>query len=259
MANETTSFIWYELMTSDAQAAKAFYSEVVGWEARAFAEGGGDYSILEAAGRGVGGVMNIPAEAREAGARPCWIGYIAVGDVDSAAARIVEAGGTLHKDILDIPMVGRIAMLSDPQGAPFYLIAPEGDDQPPAAPMTPGHVGWHELHTGDWEAAFSFYSAQFGWAKAEAMDMGPMGTYQIFTADGPNWTGAMYNSDTFGRPAWLFYFVVGDIDEAVERVRSAGGEIGEGPMEVPGNAWIIQGRDPQGATFALVGRRGAAE
>lgn len=249
-----TSFIWYELMTSDAGAARAFYRTVVGWETRAF-EAGGDYTILEANGRGVGGLMETPEDARRAGARPAWFGYVAVDDVDAAAERIVEAGGRLHKDIVTVPTVGRIAMVSDPQGAPLYLIAPEGDGQPPAGDMAPGHVAWHELHTSDWQAAFDFYSAQFGWAKAEAMDMGPMGTYQIISAAGPNWIGAMFNADTFGRPAWLFYFAVGDIDEAAQRVRSAGGEVLEGPMEVPGNAWIIQCRDPQGAMFALVGWR----
>lgn len=261
MTEGPSSFIWYELMTSDTEAAKTFYREVVGWEAQPFEGTEQEYSILEAAGRGVGGLMNIPPEAREAGARPCWIGYVAVDDVDGAAAGIVEAGGTLHKDIMDIPTVGRIAMVSDPQGAPFYLIAPTGEDQPPAEPMTPGHVGWHELHTSDWEKAFDFYSSQFGWAKAEAMDMGPMGTYQLFTAGGDgaameNWIGGMMNATTFGRPAWLFYFVVNDIDVAAERVGSAGGQVLNGPMEVPGGAWIIQCSDPQGAMFALVGMRG---
>ena len=133
-------FIWYELMTSDTEAAKTFYREVVGWETEPFG-GSSDYAILNAGGRGVGGVMEIPADAREAGARPCWLGYVAADDVDIAAARIVEAGGRLHRDIMDIPSVGRIAMVSDPQGASFYLIAPAGEDQPPADPMTPGHVG----------------------------------------------------------------------------------------------------------------------
>jgi hypothetical protein len=254
MANKPTSFIWYELMTSDTEAGKAFYREVVGWQTKAF-EGGDDYTILEADGRGVGGVMKVPDEARERGARPCWLGYIAVDDVDAAAARVTEAGGTLHKDMMDIPNVGRIAMMSDPQGAPFYLIAPDGEDQPPAPPMTPGHVGWHELHTSDWEASFDFYSRQFGWAKADAMDMGPMGTYQLFTAGDDNWIGGMFNAATFGRPGWLFYFVVADVDAAAERVGAAGGQVLNGPMEVPGGAWIIQCRDPQGAMFALVGMR----
>jgi predicted enzyme related to lactoylglutathione lyase len=251
-----TSFIWYELMTNDTEAAKAFYRDVVGWETQAFDGAGNDYTVLEADGRGVGGVMEIPEEAGAGGARPCWVGYIEVGDVDAAAARIGEAGGSVHRDIMDVSGVGRIAMVSDPQGASFSLIAPEGEAQTPAAPMSAGHVGWHELHTSDWEAAFDFYSREFGWAKAEAMDMGPTGTYQIFTAAGENWAGAMFNSDSFGRPAWLFYFVVGDIDAAAERVRSGGGQVMNGPMEVPGSAWIIQCTDPQGAMFALVGRRG---
>ncbi len=249
-----TSFIWYELMTSDTEAAAAFYRAVVGWETKPF-EGGQDYTILEANGRGVGGLMATPEDALAAGARPAWFGYVAVPDVDAEAAATATAGGTLHRDIVTVPTVGRIAMVSDPQGAPFYLIAPEGEGQPPVPYMTPGHVAWHELHTSDWQAAFDFYSGRFGWAKGEAMDMGPMGTYQIITAGGPDWIGAMFNSGAFGRPAWLFYFAVGDIDEAAERVRSAGGEVLQGPMEVPGNAWIIQCRDPQSAMFALVGWR----
>ena len=249
-----TSFIWYELMTDDPEAAKVFYRDAIGWETSPFEEGSEDYTILEAAGRGIGGIMGIPADARAGGARPCWIGYIAAEDVDATAGRMTDAGGSVHRDVKDIPGVGRIAMVSDPQGAAFYLIAPEGEAQPALAPMTRGHVGWHELHTSDWEAAFRFYSGEFGWVKSQAMDMGPMGTYQLFAAGGQD-IGAMYNADTFGRPAWLFYFVVGDIDAAAQRVRSGSGEVVESPMEVPGGAWIIRCKDPQGAAFALVGSR----
>ena len=248
------SFIWYELMTNDPEAARTFYTHVVGWETEPFGEDG-SYTIIKARGRGIGGIMATPDDAKAAGARPIWLGYIGVADLDAAIGRLTGAGGTVHKDIGTIPNVGRIAMITDPQGAALMLIQPEGEEQPPAEPMAMGSVGWHELHTSDWEAAFTFYSSQFGWAKDQAMDMGPMGTYQLFTAGGGNAIGAMYNADTFGRPAWLYYFVVGDIDEAAERVRSSGGELLEGPMEVPGGAWIIQCRDPEGAMFALVGRR----
>jgi predicted enzyme related to lactoylglutathione lyase len=249
-------FIWYELMTSDTEAAKAFYREVVGWETEPFG-GSNDYTILSASGRGIGGVMNIPADAGEAGARPCWFGYVAADDVDAAVTRIVEAGGRLHRDIMDIPYIGRIAMVSDPQGASFYLIAPSGENQPPADPMTPGHIGWHELYALDGDSAFSFYADQFGWQQVEAMEMGPMGIYRIF-AWSDNWAGGiMTKPEQIPRPLWLFYFVVGDIDEAAARVTRAGGTVMNGPMEVPGSAWIIQGSDPQGAMFALVGRRGS--
>lgn len=250
----TTSFNWYELMTSDVEAAKRFYGQVVGWEMEGF-DPSGDYTVLKAGGRGVGGLTAIPAEAAANGVRPVWIGYIAVADVDCAAEEIRHSGGKLHMGMKDIPGAGRIAMVSDPQGAPFYVIAPDGEDEPPAAPMTSGHVGWHELHTSDWEAAFDFYSGRFGWEKDEALNMGPTGIYQLFRAGGGNAIGGMYNAETFGRPAWLFYFVVGNIDEAASRVAGAGGEVVEEPMEVPGGAWVIQCRDPQGAMFALVGMR----
>lgn len=256
---DAAGFIWYELMTSDTEAAKAFYRTVVGWETEAFGAGPeSGYTILKAGGRGIGGVLEVPAEARAAGARPCWLGYIAVPDVDAAARRIEESGGTLHREAMDIPTVGRIAMVSDPQGAPFYLIAPDGGEQPPALPMAPGHVGWHELHTSDWQAAFDFYARRFGWAKADALDMGTRGIYQLFSTGGGNAVGGMFDAATFGRPAWLFYFVVDDVDSAAERVRSSGGRLLHGPMEVPGGAWIIQCADPQDAMFALVGMRGGS-
>ena len=257
MPNKPTSFIWYELMTSDTEAAKAFYGAVVGWGTQPFDSGYGAYTILTANGRGMGGLLEIPAEARAAGARPVWLGYIAVDDVDASVAAVTAEGGRLHKEIMDVPAVGRIALIVDPQGAPVHLIAPTGEDQPPVDPMTPGHVGWHELHTSDRESAFDFYSRHFGWAKADAMDMGAMGVYQIFTA-GDGWTGGMMNDPDFPRPLWLFYFVVEDVDAAAERVGAAGGKVLNGPSEVPGGAWIIQCRDPQGAMFALVGMRGGA-
>lgn len=249
-------FIWYELMTDNTDAALEFYRGVIGWETEAFDPGNHGYTILKAAGHGVGGVLPTPDDARAAGARPAWFGYVAVADVDAAAHAIREAGGQLHRDIIDLPSVGRIAMVSDPQGAPFYLIAPTDEDRPPLSPMTAGTVGWRELHAADWSAAFDFYATHFGWQKAEAMETGPAGTYQIFQmeSDG-NWSGGMFDSNAFGRPGWLFYFVVGDIDEAAARVRAAAGEVLQEPMQVPGGVWTIQCRDPQGAVFALVGSR----
>jgi hypothetical protein len=249
------AFIWYELMTNDPEAAKTFYGQVVGWESEAFAPGDEGYTVLKAGGRGVGGILPMPEEARSAGARPAWLGYIAVGDVDEAARDIEAGGGALHRDIMDLPGVGRIAMVSDPQGAPFYLIAPSGEDQPPVPPATPGHVRWHELYAADGETAFDFYAGRFGWTQTEALDMGPMGKYRIFAMGGEDAGGIMTKPDFLPRPFWLFYFNVGDIDDASNRVLDAGGTVLRGPTAVPGGDWIIQATDPEGAMFALSGTR----
>lgn len=157
----------------------------------------------------------------------------------------------------DIPTVGRFSVIADPQKAVLalfkWLNAAPG--QPPQ-PDAPGRVGWHELLAEDWEKAFDFYAALFGWQKAEAMDMGEMGTYQLFSTHG-QMIGGMFNKPpTVPAPFWLYYFNVGDIDAAVERVKTGGGQIVNGPMAVPGGGWVIQGIDPQGAMFALLGKRG---
>ncbi|HEY0412080.1 MAG TPA: VOC family protein [Allosphingosinicella sp.] len=256
MAGHEGKFIWYELLTDDVAAARDFYAGIVGWNTR---DAGGEntgYILLLAGDRGVGGIMAIPEEARAAGAQPGWTGYIAVADTDAAAARIEAAGGTIHRAPGDIPNVGRFAVVADPQGAVFQLLTSRGDGaMTPLDRMAPGNVGWHELYSTDWEAGFAFYADQFGWAKDQAVDMGPMGTYQLFApAPGAEAIGGMMNMPDLPKPAWGFYFVVEGIDAAAERVKAAGGQVVMGPMEVPDGSFVIQGRDLQGAMFALVSK-----
>src|SRR3712207_2425474 len=114
--------------------------------------------------------------------------------------------------------------------------------------------GWHELHAADGAAAFEFYASMFGWTKSDALDMGPLGTYQLFaTGGGPKAVGGMMTRvQPQMPPAWLFYFNTDSIEAAQRRVREGGGAVLHGPHQVPGGSWIIQCRDPQGAYFALV-------
>jgi predicted enzyme related to lactoylglutathione lyase len=212
--------------------------------------------VLKAGERGIGGLMTIPEDAVRMGMRPNWVGYIFSADVDETTRSIAAAGGKVYRQPADIPSVGRFSVVTDPQGAMFMLIAPEGEDQPKVAPGTEGHVGWRELYANDWTSAFDFYAATFGWTKGEAMDMGPMGVYQLFEVDGEQTGGMMNKPAAIPHPMWLFYFNVGDIDAAAGRVGSAGGQVLNGPMEVPGGSWIVQCADPQGAMFALAGKRG---
>ena len=249
------TFIWYELMTSDPDAAEAFYGAVVGWKMADAGQPGMRYTILSAGDRGMGGLMALPAEACKAGARPGWLGYVGVPDTDKAAKRIVEAGGAIHRGPADIPDVGRFAVVADPGGALFQLLTPlpRQDAPPPAEPTALGLVSWHELYSGiGQEAAFRFYSGLFGWETAELMDMGPMGKYRIFAADGVPMGGMMDKPEDMPGSAWSFYVNVDGIDAAVERIEANGGRVSMGPHDVPGGSWIVQALDPQGAAFALV-------
>lgn len=251
-------FIWYELMTTDQDAAVHFYRAVVGWTAADHENpemGDFRYVIVSAGGHGVGGIMQLTDEMRSGGMRPAWVGYVGVADADSKAAEVEAAGGRILMGPDDIPNVGRFAMVADPGGAPFYLLTPlPRDDVPPEPdPKTPGLVSWHELHSslGD-RAAFDFYAARFGWETLQEMAMGPMGTYRIFGADGAAMGGMMRKPDSLPASAWGFYVNVDGIDAAAQRVRDHGGQVVAGPHDVPGGSWIVQCRDPQGANFALV-------
>jgi predicted enzyme related to lactoylglutathione lyase len=117
-------FCWCELLTTDAASATEFYRRVIGWNAADAGVPGHQYTILSAGETGMGGLMELPQSARDAGAQPGWIGYIAVDDVDAAAARVKDAGGSIHRAPEDIPGIGRFAMVKDPQGAAFTLFRP---------------------------------------------------------------------------------------------------------------------------------------
>jgi predicted enzyme related to lactoylglutathione lyase len=255
-----SKFVWYELMTSNALAAETFYRDVVGWSARDAGMPDFKYILLSAGETMVAGLVQFPADAAQAQAQPAWFGYIGVDDVDAKADEAVKLGAKLHHAPTDIPNnIGRFAVLSDPQGAFFSLFKPNGTPPtPPPPPMTPGTIGWHELHTSNAQKAFDFYSTLFGWQQTGAMDMGPIGTYHLFGDESsPMGLGGMFNDPEAPHPYWLYYFATADIDSAMERVKAAGGKIIREPTQVPGGAWIIHGRDPQGAVFALVGMREA--
>ena len=253
MTGTNAKFVWYELLTSDPKAAQAFYATVVGWTAKD-AGMSEPYTLMSVGEADVAGMMALPPELAATGRKPAWTGYVAVDDVDAMATRILQAGGKLMHPAMDIPGVGRFAPVADPQGASFALFKPMPGDQPARpAPGAPGTIGWHELYAAtDWQKAFEFYSSHFGWTKGEGIDMGPAGTYQLFEIDGVPSGGMMTAPPERSAGGWGYYFNVDSIQAAVGRIDSAGGQVTNGPMEVPGGMWIVQARDPQGAAFALV-------
>ena len=188
---------------------------------------------------------------------PKWIGYVGVDDVDAAADQVRRLGGAVHVAPTSVPDVSRFSVVADPQQATFVLFKLlKPSEGKPADPIATGRVGWHELLAANWERAFPFYSALFGWQRADA-DSEAMSTYQQFSAEGKT-IGGMYTKPvSVPMPYWLYYFNTNDVDAAAKRVAAGGGRIVEGPIGVPGGSRVARCLDPQGAMFALLGKRGS--
>ena len=253
MADYHGRFVWYELMTTDVAAAKTFYGNVVGWTAQDASTPDLTYTRFIAGKAGVSGLMDLPDEARKMGATPRWMGYVSVEDVDVAADRIKRLGGAVYVPPTN-SNIGRISVVADPQTATLALVEGIPGRQQFAELSKTGHVGWHELFAADWDQAFRFYAELFGWQPAVDAT-GPTETYQLFSAGGQTIGGMFTKPATDPVPYWHFYFNVADIDDAAERVKSSGGRVFEGPLEVSGDGWFARCADPQGAAFALQGRR----
>jgi uncharacterized protein len=250
-------FVWYELTTTDTEAAKAFYAKVVGWGTQDASAPGMSYTLFLCGQTSVGGLMGLPADAGKIGATPRWVGYVAVDDVDATARRVKELGGAVYVPPTDIPNVSRFSVVADPELAIFVVVKwlrPRRDR--PAALGEPGRVGWHELLAADREKAFSFYAELFGWQRA-GVATNLAEPSQLFSVGGVTIGGVSAKAPALPIPFWLYYFNVDDIDAAEKRVRAAGGEITSGPARVPDGSWMVTCTDPQGAMFALVGGRKA--
>jgi predicted enzyme related to lactoylglutathione lyase len=266
MANPAGSFIWYELMTTDPEAMGRFYGAVVGWtigSPEPTQAGGMDYRMIRRAdGGSAGGVLRLTADMQEHGARPMWIGYFSSPNVDQQIAAIAGEGGKVQMPATDIANVGRIAMVTDPQGVPFYLMTPV---PPPGKPDATSdvfdrhaaqHVNWNELASPDLAASKAFYSRQFGFEFNQSMSMGPMGEYCFIDHHGQRLGAIMQRQDERQPAVWLFYFGVPSIAAAKRAIESNGGTVLMGPIEVPTGEWILLATDPAGAGFGLTGAKG---
>ncbi|MFL6734292.1 MAG: VOC family protein [Sphingomicrobium sp.] len=248
MPNPHGSFIWYELLTNDHGKAKGFYDPVMGWDIGPQPSGEIDYRMIRTAAGNAGGAMQLTEEMRAHGARPTWLGYIGVDDVDDTVRRAEAAGGRITMPAFDIPGVGRLAMLSDPQGALFYVMRGFSDESSNAfAPELVGHCVWNELSTTDLQAAVGFYLPLFNWTLGGATPMGEMGDYQFIEQGGVT-IGAMFTPRGLP-PMWRYCFRVANLENAMEATKAGGGTITFGPDTVPTGDRIFQALDPEGAHF----------
>lgn len=261
MSNPAGSFIWYELVTSDSDAARDFYRAVIGWEISGPVAGPVDYRhIRRSDGGDAGGVLALSSEMEANGARPCWLPYLSVPDVDTAVAAITAEGGRILMPKMTIE-VGTFALVTDPQGAPLYVMTPV---PPPGKEIYASdvfsetaeqRVGWNEYLAEDLAAAKEFYARHFGFEFNESMPMGPMGDYCFIDHHGVRLGAMMLRPPQASTQGWRIVFRVPDIDHARAMVGQAGGTAVTEPHQVPTGDFVFHAFDPQGAFFALVGKR----
>ncbi len=241
-------FIWFDYMANDVNKALAFYCETVGWKAQTIEMADGPYNMLSVKETPFGGIVNPPEKTATAGAPPYWLSYISTDDVDGVAAKAGELGGIVAKAPFNIPGVGRVAIITDPQGATFAAFHPEQDHAPAAAQE--GTMVWSELATSDPAGALAFYQALFGWAKTGEMEMGKAGAYIMFGEGKKSVGGILAKPIQMPVSAWVYYTKTLDMDAATARIKQNGGNLLNGPNDVPGGR-IAQFADPQGGAFAL--------
>lgn len=258
---------WYELATSkgNLKPAEEFYGKILGWKVGDSGMEGFDYHLAKSGDDMVAGLMVMPEDVADM--PPFWMIYFAVDDADKFVADAKAAGASVHRAPDDIPGTGRIALLADPQGAGFGILQPDTSTMSDADIAKAdrgegafhlnkaGHGNWNELMSTDPEAGFAFYSQLLGWTRGDAIDMGKMGTYQLFSHNGFDIGGMMGLGDA-PKPNWLPYFGVdGGVSDRIKAIKAADGKVHHGPVEVPGGAYIAVAQDPQGAWFAVTGAR----
>lgn len=259
MANPNGTPIWFEYLGGDLDAAKAFYGDVVGWSIADSGMGSADgmtYLIASAPdGDNVAGMMSNPM----ADMPPTWLIYFGTADVDAAVEAMTAAGAAVQMPATTMEGVGRMAMLADPQGIPFYVMRGASDEDSRAfqdyrkGDVT-GHGVWVELASPDPKAAIAFYTGQLGIVQDGAMPMGDLGDYSFIHAGGTG-IGAIMGVVMNARPGWQPYFGADDIDAAVARLKAAGGTLIQGPDQIPGGSYVVVAEDHAGARFGFSGPR----
>lgn len=249
------AFSWTDLGTTDAQAAKAFYTSLFGWTYTDNDMGNGViYSTCHVAGKPVAGLMQLLPAQLEAGYQPRWSAYITVDDIDAATAKVVELGGQVLMPPDAVEGVGRMSLVADSTGAPFFLWQ-SGEFAGTALVMLHGTPGWYELYTNDVDAAFDFYTKLLGWTGG--MDVYEGARFAALHNQGQPITVMMPMRAEMGNalPCWFGYFTVNDVPATAAQVVELGGSLLIPPTVAVGYPYALV-RDPQGAVFFIVSQQG---
>lgn len=245
------SFCWNEIATRDLAGATKFYTELLGWTAHDVPMGDmGVYTLLKLEGKDVLGLYEMKGE-HFASVPPHWMTYIAVENCDASLEKLQALGGSVKMPIVDVPNVGKMAFVADPQGAVFSLFQ-KTSDPGEGMPTGVGTVCWNELATSSAEGATKFYTELLEWG-TNVQDMGP--TVYTTWMNGESMAGGMMEmTKEWGNipPHWMSYVEVADCDASVKKAQELGGKLLHGPHDIPnvGRFAVIQ--DPQGAVFSVI-------
>lgn len=251
--NQPGTFCWFELGTSDAAAAKPFYQKLFGWtpvDSPMGPKPSDVYTIFQKDGREAAAGYTLMDEMKQAGVPPHWLSYVCVEKVDDMTRKAGAQGATVMKEPFDVGDMGRMSVISDPQGATFALWQPN-THQGVRIAGEHGTFAWAELLAPQVDAAVAFYTQLFGWTAAK-MQAGGM-DYTVFSIGERQVAGLFQTPD--GNPAppnWGIYFEVDDCDATVATALAQGAKALYPAVELEGVGRFAGLLDPQGAAFSVM-------
>jgi predicted enzyme related to lactoylglutathione lyase len=241
VATTVGKFVWHEQVSSDPALAQEFYTQLFGWKTELFKPGETDYPMIS-----VGGVSHGAfARAIEGAPPPHWLGHVRVERLEETIEQATRAGGAVAAGPFEMGEVGRIAIISDPQGAYLSLYQPQLE-----GPAPEGVFVWDELATSDVDAAQRFYEQVFGWTTS---DMGAdYGGYRVFNSGESGIAGLLSLPDDALPAHWQPYVAVDDPDATSAEALELGATMLTEPIDVPTIGRVGALRDPQGATIGII-------
>jgi predicted enzyme related to lactoylglutathione lyase len=235
------TFCWVELHTSDRVAATAFYTKLFGWTTSEVPmEPDNPYVLLQKNETNAAALMKRPDE----NIPPHWNSYVAVDNADASAEKVTSHGGRVIAGPFDAMDIGRMAFVMDPAGAAFAIWQPKKNG--PFIRDEANTLCWNELMTNDVEGARKFYTGVIGWTAKVSPE------YTEWHV-GDRAVGGLLDKLPPGVPPnWIPYFAVDHCDEKLAQLKSLGGSVHMGPMDIPKVGRFAVVADPQGASFCII-------
>ncbi len=243
--------IWHDLETDDLARAKKFYAGMFGWDFRDYHATGTDYAVAMSGGRPVAGMLQRRIRKGEE-RRSAWLPFISVNDVDAAERLALQHHAQIVSEPESLPLRGRQALLTDPEGVRLAIVASSSGDPPDGSPL-PGSWVWTSLMARDSADEGVFYQQVFGF------DLTGMPTHDGFervrlssSGHGRIGIGELPADTPAAHPHWINYVCVGNAADAVARASSLGGHVLVKPQRDRQGGMEAILADPTGASFGVM-------